>query len=251
MEEGPREIHPCRALILALGVTGISLWSAVHARRVAVSASQIYIDGTPVCVHAAGTGYRCVGGHVRNHRRRIAGRRHRTRRGLPSRDAFSTRISTRSCRRGTRRSIPPRTRKKDAGPHLRGLLSPVEANYEVLRVTMTPEEAPAWMPRSPRSGAGNRYPDPAMKAVIADRPPLHPFSGCRNRFSAPFHRSDRLPEVLEAIVHGVFQLPPVGRAGRLDGANPLPDRVRLRRRCRGSPVRPVHDFAHRLPPRVP
>ena len=42
------------ALILALGVTGISLWSAVHAGRVAVSASQIYIDGTPVCVMQQG-----------------------------------------------------------------------------------------------------------------------------------------------------------------------------------------------------
>lgn len=37
-------------LILALGITGISLWGAVHARRMAVSSSQILIHGTPVCV---------------------------------------------------------------------------------------------------------------------------------------------------------------------------------------------------------
>ena len=42
------------ALILALGVTGISLWSAVHAQWAAVSSSQIYIDGTPVCVMQQG-----------------------------------------------------------------------------------------------------------------------------------------------------------------------------------------------------
>ncbi len=38
------------ALILALGITGISLWGAVHARRMAVSSSQIFVHGTPVCV---------------------------------------------------------------------------------------------------------------------------------------------------------------------------------------------------------
>jgi len=38
------------ALILALGITGISLWGEVHARRMAVSSSQIFIHGTPVCV---------------------------------------------------------------------------------------------------------------------------------------------------------------------------------------------------------
>ncbi|MFZ2223842.1 MAG: hypothetical protein WAV26_04055 [Candidatus Deferrimicrobium sp.] len=38
------------ALILALGITGISLWSVVHAQRMAFSSSQIFIDGTPVCV---------------------------------------------------------------------------------------------------------------------------------------------------------------------------------------------------------
>ena len=38
------------ALILALGVTGISLWGAVHAQRMDVSSSQIFIHGTPVCV---------------------------------------------------------------------------------------------------------------------------------------------------------------------------------------------------------
>ena len=37
-------------MILALGITGISLWGAVHARRMAVSWSQIFIHGTPVCV---------------------------------------------------------------------------------------------------------------------------------------------------------------------------------------------------------
>jgi hypothetical protein len=38
------------ALILALGITGISLWGAVHAQRMPVSSSQIFIHGTPVCV---------------------------------------------------------------------------------------------------------------------------------------------------------------------------------------------------------
>lgn len=38
------------AMILALGVTGISLWGTVHARRMAVSTSQIFVHGTPVCV---------------------------------------------------------------------------------------------------------------------------------------------------------------------------------------------------------
>lgn len=38
------------ALILALGITGISLWGAVHARRMPMSSSQIFIHGTPVCV---------------------------------------------------------------------------------------------------------------------------------------------------------------------------------------------------------
>ncbi len=42
------------ALILALGITGISLWGAVHAQRMAVSSSQIFIDGTPVCVMQQG-----------------------------------------------------------------------------------------------------------------------------------------------------------------------------------------------------
>jgi hypothetical protein len=38
------------ALIVALGITGISLWGAVNAQRSAVSSSQIFIHGTPVCV---------------------------------------------------------------------------------------------------------------------------------------------------------------------------------------------------------
>ena len=38
------------ALIVALGITGISLWGAVQAQRVDVSSSQIFIHGTPVCV---------------------------------------------------------------------------------------------------------------------------------------------------------------------------------------------------------
>ncbi len=37
-------------LVLALAITGISLWGAVHARRMAVSSSQIFVHGTPVCV---------------------------------------------------------------------------------------------------------------------------------------------------------------------------------------------------------
>ena len=38
------------AMIVALGITGISLWRAVHTQRVVFSSSQIYIHGTPVCV---------------------------------------------------------------------------------------------------------------------------------------------------------------------------------------------------------
>ena len=54
-----REVYPVKAilptaLILALGITGISLWGAVHAQRMAVSSSQIFIDGTPVCVMQQG-----------------------------------------------------------------------------------------------------------------------------------------------------------------------------------------------------
>jgi hypothetical protein len=37
-------------LILALGITGFSLWGVVHAQRKDVSSSQIFIHGTPVCV---------------------------------------------------------------------------------------------------------------------------------------------------------------------------------------------------------
>lgn len=57
--EKSREDYPVKAflaaaLILALGITGISLWGAVHAQRMTVSSSQIYIDGTPVCVMQQG-----------------------------------------------------------------------------------------------------------------------------------------------------------------------------------------------------
>ena len=38
------------AMILALGITGILLWGAAHARRMAVSSSQIFVHGMPVCV---------------------------------------------------------------------------------------------------------------------------------------------------------------------------------------------------------
>jgi len=37
-------------MIIALGITGIFLWGAVHARRMGISSSQIFIHGTPVCV---------------------------------------------------------------------------------------------------------------------------------------------------------------------------------------------------------
>jgi hypothetical protein len=50
-----REGYPVKAvlataMIIALGITGISLWGEVHARRMAASSSQIFIHGTPVCV---------------------------------------------------------------------------------------------------------------------------------------------------------------------------------------------------------
>jgi len=37
-------------MILALGVAGILLWEAAHLRSMAVSSSQIFVHGTPVCV---------------------------------------------------------------------------------------------------------------------------------------------------------------------------------------------------------
>jgi hypothetical protein len=50
-----REGYPVKAflaavMIIALGITGIFLWGAVHAQRMDVSSSQIFIHGTPVCV---------------------------------------------------------------------------------------------------------------------------------------------------------------------------------------------------------
>ena len=38
------------AMIIAFGVTGVSLWHAAHTRSIDVSSSQIYIHDTPVCV---------------------------------------------------------------------------------------------------------------------------------------------------------------------------------------------------------
>jgi hypothetical protein len=49
------EVHPMKtilatAMIVAFGITGISLWHAAHTRSTDFSSSQIYIHGTPVCV---------------------------------------------------------------------------------------------------------------------------------------------------------------------------------------------------------
>jgi len=38
------------AMIVAAGITGISLWHAAHKQRIDFSSSQIFIHGTPVCV---------------------------------------------------------------------------------------------------------------------------------------------------------------------------------------------------------
>lgn len=38
------------AMIVAFGITGVSLWHAAHTRSTGVSFRQIYIHGTPVCV---------------------------------------------------------------------------------------------------------------------------------------------------------------------------------------------------------
>ena len=38
------------ALILALGITGISILGEMHAQHMVVSSRQIFIHGTPVCV---------------------------------------------------------------------------------------------------------------------------------------------------------------------------------------------------------
>jgi hypothetical protein len=50
-----REGYPVKTFIatvtvITIGVTGILLWGAVHAQRMDVSSSQIFIHGTPVCV---------------------------------------------------------------------------------------------------------------------------------------------------------------------------------------------------------
>ncbi len=42
------------AMILAMVISGFSLWNAVHAHWRTVSSSQIFIDGTPVCVMQEG-----------------------------------------------------------------------------------------------------------------------------------------------------------------------------------------------------
>ena len=42
------------ALIVAFGITGISLLHAAHSQRIDFSSSQIYIHGTPVCVTRQG-----------------------------------------------------------------------------------------------------------------------------------------------------------------------------------------------------
>ncbi|MBP2677828.1 MAG: hypothetical protein H6Q82_893 [Deltaproteobacteria bacterium] len=38
------------ALIVAVGITGISLWHTARTRHIDSSSSQIFIHGTPVCV---------------------------------------------------------------------------------------------------------------------------------------------------------------------------------------------------------
>jgi len=38
------------AMIVAVGITGISFWHAAHTRNIDFSSSQIFIHGTPVCV---------------------------------------------------------------------------------------------------------------------------------------------------------------------------------------------------------
>ena len=38
------------AMIVAVGITGISFWRAAHTRHIDFSSSQIFIHGTPVCV---------------------------------------------------------------------------------------------------------------------------------------------------------------------------------------------------------
>lgn len=38
------------AMIVAVGIAGISLWHAAHNQRIDFSSSQIFIHGTPVCV---------------------------------------------------------------------------------------------------------------------------------------------------------------------------------------------------------
>ena len=44
------------ALILMMALAAVSLWGMVHARRIGVHSSQIFIHGTPVCVTQRGGG---------------------------------------------------------------------------------------------------------------------------------------------------------------------------------------------------
>jgi len=42
------------ALLVTTGLAAVSIWGAVHARRMGGSSSQIFIHGTPVCVTQRG-----------------------------------------------------------------------------------------------------------------------------------------------------------------------------------------------------
>ena len=42
------------ALVLSASLAAVSLWGIVHARRMGVSSSQIFLHGTPVCITQRG-----------------------------------------------------------------------------------------------------------------------------------------------------------------------------------------------------
>lgn len=41
-------------MVLSTGLAAVSLWGIVHARRMGVSSSQIFLHGTPVCITQRG-----------------------------------------------------------------------------------------------------------------------------------------------------------------------------------------------------
>jgi len=112
------------ALILALGITGLFLLGAVHGQRMSVSSSQIYVDGTPVCVLRHGRDIIASVGMCDTPGGESAddgfGKD-----GVFNRGRRITKIVISASRRDTRRSGFPRIRGRAQDPHLRDIIFPV------------------------------------------------------------------------------------------------------------------------------